>query len=130
MIDTIYLVPKHRKDRFNVGKIEEFLLSKPHAFRDPIISDGGPIFICGDDVSEANALRTRLVEPKGSMPVVCLVYVKADSIVIGQCVIPEHLSMCREIAQWIISNYDVEIGDEYGENWTERCSNSLDPLYE
>jgi len=126
--DGVYLTPKH--GLFDVEKIESFLLAKPHSFRDPVNPTDCAIFVCESDELVTYAREKRITDPEGAMPSVCFVKVRPNCIFVGQRVEHRHIPICRGIVEWILSQYDCRIGDEYGDDWTDRCMNSVDPLYE
>ena len=123
MIAMIHLEPL--SDAFSLPLIEARLAQFPFAFRDA--KKPNIYMLCGsaDVMAWAQDERSKSDE----FPYVGLVDLDPGHITIRQLCNEEELAVVRQFVQWLVDEYPCTIEDDDGNDWTEACVDSLDPLY-
>ncbi len=126
MPDSIILEPRARP--FDLPAMRATLLAHPAVVEDPIKQE--QLLVVADEESRAHAVRRRLNDPNASIAVgIVIVREKMIHFPIDWIGPPE-LSIARDLAAWIVSEYQPRIFSEVvGDDWTERCAQGLEPMF-
>lgn len=113
---------------FDAAAVEKRLAAEPFTMRDPT-DPKGPFLLCGAaDVFQY--VRVKLLEnPESPYPTVCLVRVAPERVRLSQRAIGDSLRQGRQFAEWFVAHNPCRILDDEGNDYTEACRESLEPLY-
>lgn len=127
MQECINLVPADGRP-FDVDSIRSHLRKHPH-----VVDDARSIeqlrIVYGED---AQAHLRRQIE-SGAQPLVGSVVVVRDDLVHFTTTYSskQELPIVRDLAQWVVDSYTCRIfGLVEGDEWTEQCAGSVDPMFE
>ena len=123
MIEMLHLEPDNGD--FDRAVVEARLAQFPHAFRDA--RKPNVYLLCGSAEVAAWARDERA--KSGEFPYVGLVDLAPRHITVRQLCNEAELAVVRQFVQWLVDEYRCTIEDDDGNDWTEACADSLDPLY-
>ena len=123
MIAMIHLEPL--SGAFARPAVEARLAQFPHAFRDA--KKPNVYLLCGSAEVQAWAKNERARSDE--FPYVGLVDLEPGHITVRQLCNEEELAVVRQFVQWLVDEYRCKIEDDDGNDWTDACADSLDPLY-
>ncbi len=126
MPDSIILGPQSRA--FDLVMIRKRLLAHPAVVADPL--NDTQLLVAANKDSRAHAVKRRRDSPKHSIARRAVVLAEGLIEFPIDWIGSDDLSIARDLAAWVVAEYQPRIFSEVvGDDWTERCSEGLEPMF-